>query len=88
MIKIELLLFNKRTKNKKIIYNFSEIYLNNDEDNLDIKIKCHSCGKLGVEECIGFNNHDESQIKECPSDEVCLLYTWKKSSKGAIGEFN
>ena len=55
------------------------------ENDLPSNIKCHSCGKLGVEECTDFDNNDEDQIKECSSDEVCILYTWKKSSRGAVG---
>ena len=47
--------------------------------------KCYTCGKLGVEECAEFDIQDQGQIKECSLNEVCLLYTWKMTSRGAIG---
>ena len=49
------------------------------------RTKCFTCGKLGVEECDLFDAEDDTQIKDCSQNEVCLLYTWKKSSRGAIG---
>ena len=69
----------------KIRNGFKEKNIHIIKANVTRSLKCHSCGKLGVEECTDFDNNDEDQIKECSFGEVCLLYTWEKSSRGAIG---
>ena len=47
--------------------------------------RCYSCGKLGHDECSEFDTQDPKQIKVCAANETCLLYTWEKSERGAIG---
>ena len=47
--------------------------------------KCYSCGKLGQDECSEFDPTTPKQMKVCAANEICLLYTWQKSERGAIG---
>ena len=64
---------------------YSSRALKESQTSISSDTKCYACGKLGFDECKEFDTHNQEQIKKCSKHEVCLLYSWKKSSRGDIG---